>query len=215
MKKISALKVCCALLALTLILGMPTGCSPSEAQLPVENTADNQSGGQEIKWDFETEDANLFDNPGAFAITVGGVRKQLPFALSELSGVVISEENLNSDVPGQYFYNVPFTVDGKNAGIIIVYNKSAGAAKLRDCLVGGVNVNAENAPSQIMLPENIGIGSTAEEVQNAFGPPTGMDFAENSDECTYVYTSADNQEVSLTFSDGKTVSGYTIKYFVM
>lgn len=180
-----------------------------------QNIGEGATGEPGIKWDFETEGANLFDNSGAFAISVCGVEKKLPFALSELSGVIIAEEYLNFDVEAGYYYEAPFSIDGKDAGLVIIYNNTDGKLKLRDCLVGGVSFDAKTASQQIMLPENIGIGSTVEEVQNAFGPPTGMDFSESGEECTYVYTKAENQEVRLTFADGQTVSGCLIKCFVM
>lgn len=172
------------------------------------------TGTPEIKWDFETEGANLFDNEAAFALTISGAEKKLPFALSELSGFVIAEDYLNYDVQAKYFYNVPFTVDGKDGGVLIVYNKTDSTAKLRDCLIGGVIIESGNA-SNIMLPENIGLGSTVEEVQNAFGPPSGLECSENGAECTYVYKKADNQELRLTFADGVTMSRFEMKFFVM
>lgn len=173
------------------------------------------NGGTPQGWDLETGGANLFEDGNRFSLAVGGEEKKLPFALKELGEITIAQEDLTHDVEAGYYYEVPFYLGKKYAGIVFLYNNSEHTMKLQDCLVGGVSLDADNVDPQFRLPEDIGFGSTVEEVQNAFGPPTSVDYATDSEYCTYIYTKADFQEVQITFADGKTVSHYVIQYFVL
>ncbi len=160
-------------------------CGEEEKKAETKKTETKK---EETKKETKSEVVKVSDDLYAFEVLLDGKLYKLPIDYSELEkdGWKTDEDISQTMEPGSYSMGTPFTKGDQKISVSFV-NNGVDVKPMSECQVGGIEsqyYDEENVPN-ISIAKGIEIGSTMDEVIEAFGEPTDKSESETYTELTY------------------------------
>ncbi len=184
---------------ITLVTFSMVACGESEKSSGKKETGKSKSGSSKLSDD-------VYD----FEVMLDGDVFKLPLELSEFeeAGWKTDDDLTVTNDPG--YGNHAFFTKGDQEVDVELYNKSMDVKPLKECQIIGIstfNYDNENK-MDIELAKGIKIGSTMDEVTEAYGEPTEID--EYDSDISYIYSSGENQDIELMFEGSEKVTNISV-----
>ena len=211
------MKRACIALSLLMLISL-NGCKKveKEDEKAETNTIEVQEDVKDEKTEesMEKEDDNKEDNIiqsddlYSYEIIINGQHYKLPCKYSEIkeAGWVLTDDETTELNPDSYGLTGAYLGDTDNYMGVSIINLSNDVKQLKDCYVGYISIDFsydKNKDIDILLPQGITIGSTIDEVEEAYGEQTSDYEGEYYSKYTYEAKIYKNVEFTFDVEDKK------------
>ena len=144
------------------------------------------------------EEVVMSEDIYSFEVLVNGELLQLPTPMATLTAMGWTDKSLTTETLHPDQYTLETLQHGDQALSVTVFNAGWDTALYADCLLGVVSLDEYTARkgATLVLPKGITLGSTEEDVLEAYGPPS--DLYEGSSRNTLTYESGSYARVRIT-----------------
>ncbi len=187
------------IIIVTLVTVSMVACGKSEESSEKKETDKSKSSSSKISDD-------IYD----YEVLLDGDVFKLPVKLSkfEEAGWKTDEDLTEAIDPDNSTY--AFFTKGDQEVDIEIYNNSMNVLPAKECQIVGIssaNYDQENR-ADLEIAKGIKVGSTMEEVTEAFGEPTEIDTYKT--DTSYIYSTGENKDVEIMFEDSEKVTNISV-----
>lgn len=185
-KIIASILLGCAILS---FVGCDKGTKDSNQSSTAQKAEreDNDKNDKEDKDDEEDNSSNISSNIKDFEFSLDGKVHKLLCDYSELQkeGWEIEDNSKGQELKTNQYTLITVANKGKEEVYFSFYNPNKETKKVEECLVCKIQIDdymEERCGAKVKLAGGIGIGSTVDELEEAFGEPTSKNEYED-----YIY----------------------------